>query len=114
MGVLSLIAKLGMDASGFRAGLKQSQSAADKFGKNVGGSLKNQLAAAFGTAAIVSSRYKASRRLRGQDRRSLTIRSGVSKKALQEFDYAAQQNSAASGPRHKTLQKSYQLPAPTR
>jgi hypothetical protein len=103
MGVLSLIAKLGIDTSGFRAGLKQSQSAADKFGKNVGGSLKGQLAAAFGVAAMVQG----TKRLVDYSTKidDLSIRLGVSKKALQEFDYAAQQSSGGLDDVVNSMQK---------
>jgi hypothetical protein len=103
MGVLSLIAKLGLDASGFRAGLKQSQSAADKFGKNVGGSLKNQLAAAFGTAAFVSAAKSMSDYAGRID--DLSQKLGVSRGALQEWDYAASQNSATLDQVTKSLEK---------
>lgn len=50
MALLSLIAKLGLDKSGFDAGLNQATRQVSQFGSN----LKSQLAGAFGTAALVA------------------------------------------------------------
>jgi hypothetical protein len=92
MGVLSLIAKLGLDASGFHRGIKQSESAVSKFGRNATGALKGQLAAAFGTAAFVSATKSLLDYAGKID--DLSFKLGISRSALQEFDYAAAQNSA--------------------
>jgi hypothetical protein len=42
-----------MDGSHFKAGIKEAESAAKHFGKDVLGELKGQLAAAFGAAAVI-------------------------------------------------------------
>ena len=47
MPILSLLAKLGIDGRGFKAGLKEAEAATNKFA----GNLKTQLAAAFSVAA---------------------------------------------------------------
>lgn len=53
--MLSLLARIGLDASGYAAGLKRTESLTNAWGKRLGSSVKSQLAAAFGVAAITSA-----------------------------------------------------------
>ena len=52
MAIFSLLAKLGLDATSFQAGIKRSESAVTSFGRNAVGSIKGQLAAAFSVGAV--------------------------------------------------------------
>lgn len=52
MGLLSLVAQLGLDATGFQLGLKKSEGSVKSFSKSVNAEIKGSLAAAFGAAAI--------------------------------------------------------------
>jgi hypothetical protein len=51
---LRLLAKLGLDASGFEVGLKRSKSMAERFGRDLAGSMKGYMAAAFGAGAVAA------------------------------------------------------------
>lgn len=53
MSLLSLIARLSLNASGFEKGLKDARSATDKWGDGLASSVKNKLASAFGAYAIL-------------------------------------------------------------
>jgi len=55
MALLSLLAKLGLDATGFNQGLKSASREADNFGTRVGASLKGKLAGAFTVGAAVQA-----------------------------------------------------------
>lgn len=103
MGVLSLIARLSLNASGFELGLKRSQSLVDRWGRDVSGSVKSYLAAAFGGAAILSATKNAIDYAGKID--DLSTRLGIGTQALQEFDYAARQNGSTLEDFTSVLQK---------
>jgi hypothetical protein len=89
MGLLSLIAKLGLDISGFNTGLKQAEASAGGFGKRVGASLKSQLGGAFSVGAAVSiARTIAETASRAQD---LAEQFDISTDAVQRIDFALKQ-----------------------
>ena len=52
MGVLSLLVKLGLDASAFEMGLKRTQSVGEKFGNSFKSAITTQLAGALSVAAV--------------------------------------------------------------
>lgn len=54
MGVLSLLVKLGLDASAFEMGVKRAQSVGEKFGSSFKASVTTTLGAAFSVAAITA------------------------------------------------------------
>ena len=87
MAFLSLVARFGMDATGFKAGIKQVESASKGLSRDLNGNLKGAIAGAFGTAAIVAA-GKATLDYAGQIA-DLSERLGVSTDALQEMDFAA-------------------------
>jgi hypothetical protein len=53
MGFLSLIAKLGLDTSGFESGLKRSEGMAQQSGNTMGNALRSKIGSALGSTAIV-------------------------------------------------------------
>lgn len=87
MAFLSIMARFGMDATGFKAGIKQVESASKGLSRDLNSNLKGAIAGAFGTAAIVAA-GKATLDYAGQIA-DLSERLGVSTDALQEFDFAA-------------------------
>jgi len=87
MAFLSIMARFGMDATGFKAGIKQVESASKGLSRDLNANLKGAIAGAFGTAAIVAA-GKATLDYAGQIA-DLSQRLGVSTDALQEFDFAA-------------------------
>jgi len=87
MAFLSIMARFGMDATGFKAGIKQVESASKGLSRDLNGNLKGAIAGAFGTAAIVAA-GKATMDYAGQIA-DLSERLGVSTDALQEMDFAA-------------------------
>lgn len=94
MSWLSFIAELGINISPFVQGLQKGQTEATKFGKAVANRLKNSLGAAFAGAQIVdlvkdTIEY-------GGAITDLSERLDVSKKAIQEWNYAANQNGASA------------------
>jgi hypothetical protein len=50
--ILKLVAQLALDGRGFRSGMREATAASDRFASHLGSSVKNKVAAAFGTAAI--------------------------------------------------------------
>lgn len=54
MGVLSLLVKLGLDASAFEMGVKRAQSVGERFGSSFKASVTTKLGAAFSVAAITA------------------------------------------------------------
>lgn len=54
MSILRLAAQLTLDGTRFKAGLREAQAASGQFAKNIGSSLKGQVAAAFGAGAILA------------------------------------------------------------
>lgn len=83
MALFSLIAKLGLDKTGFDAGLSAAQSSAMKFGTG----LKNQLAAAFSVAALTA--YTRSLIEYASKVKDASVRTGASTDALQALGHAA-------------------------
>ena len=76
-----------VDATGFKAGIKQVESASKGLSRDLNGNLKGAIAGAFGTATIVAA-GKATMDYAGQIA-DLSERLGVSTDALQEMDFAA-------------------------
>lgn len=87
MAFLSIMARFGMDATGFKAGINQVESASKGLSRDLNSNLKGAIAGAFGTAAIVAA-GKATMDYAGQIA-DLSERLGVSTDALQEMDFAA-------------------------
>ena len=83
MALFSLIAKLGLDKTGFDAGLSAAQSSAMKFGAG----LKAQLAAAFSVAALTT--YTRSLIEYASRVKDASLRTGASTDALQSLGHAA-------------------------
>lgn len=54
MNILKLAAQLTLDGTRFKAGLKEAEVASTRFAGSIGSSIKGQLAAAFGGAALVA------------------------------------------------------------
>ncbi len=54
MNILKLIAQLSLDGTRFRSGLKEASAVANNWSKELGGSIKGELAAIFGAAAFVA------------------------------------------------------------
>lgn len=100
---LRLRALLGLNTSGFELGLKRSKNAAEKWSKDVSGTVKGQIAAAFGAAAIVGAMKSAIDY--GGKINDLSTRLGISTDALQEFDYAASQTGGSLDAVTGALQK---------
>tara|TARA_R100000655_G_scaffold29779_1_gene60175 strand:- start:14216 stop:15553 length:1338 start_codon:yes stop_codon:yes gene_type:complete len=80
---LNLIAKLGLDGKGFQAGLAR----ANRDTRNFAGGIKRQFVGMFGVAAIGVAIKRATDY--ADEINNLSRRLGVSSKALQEFNYAA-------------------------
>ena len=55
MGLFSIIARLTMDTAGFNAGARKAESRATQMAGKIGATIKGQLAAAFGFAAIAAA-----------------------------------------------------------
>lgn len=89
MAFLNLKAILGLDGTGFRVGLKQAESLSMQFSAR----FKQEMAAAFGTAALVAygkSVVEAADRIL-----DLSDRLDVSTQTLQEWEYALKKNGVA-------------------
>ena len=80
---LNLIAKLGLDGKGFQAGLAK----ANRDTRNFASGIKRQFVGMFGVAAIGVAIKRATDY--ADEINNLSRRLGVSSKALQEFNYAA-------------------------
>ena len=52
--MFSIIAKLGLDSTGFRVGVKQAEGALGNLNSSLNGQMKAQLAGAFGVGALVA------------------------------------------------------------
>jgi len=88
--MFSILARLGLDSTGFRVGVKQAEGAAKQFTSGLNSNFKSQLAGMFGTAAIAAG-FAAAIRKAGEltDRAS---KLGVSPETLQEREFALKQN----------------------
>lgn len=90
MSLLSILIKIGADASGFVVGAKQVESSVNKLSNSINGRLKNQIAGAFGVTALVYFEKRVIDFARNIE--TLSDQVGVSTDALQEWSYAAKQN----------------------
>lgn len=93
MGLLSLVARLGLDATGFNSGLKRSQSAAERFGRNVNSSIKGYLAGAFAVGVVGRNFFEQISKA-GEFRKQAQAL-GISTEELQKYKYAADQTNAS-------------------
>ena len=80
---LNLIARLGLDGKAFQTGLARAKGQTNQFA----GGVKRQFVGMFGAAAIGIAIKKATDY--ADEINNLSRRLGVSTKALQEFNYAA-------------------------
>jgi hypothetical protein len=94
MGLLSLIAELGININPYIQGLAKAKSEAGRFAGDVGSTFKGQLAGAFGVAAITAFAKK-TMDLGGQ-LKDTSARLNVNVEKLQEWNYAAKQTSASA------------------
>jgi hypothetical protein len=94
MSWLKLIAELGININPYVQGLFRARGEAQKFGKDVGKTLSNSLAGAFGVAAVTGLARKTMEL--GGSLTDLKQRLDVGTTALQEWHYAATQNGAAA------------------
>lgn len=103
MGLLSLVAQLGLDATGFQLGLKKSEGSVKAFSKSVNAEIKGGLAAAFGAAAIGAA-SKSVIDYAGQVN-DLAARLGVSAEMAQAMSYAIKQSGGSMEDLEKSLLK---------
>lgn len=89
MPILSLLARLGLDKTGFDAGLNTAGKQVNKFGAG----LKGQLAGAFGIAAMVSFTRNLVKTVSHIE--DLSKSTGVAAETLQELEYAAKQSGSS-------------------
>lgn len=101
MGLLSLVAQLGLDATGFQLGLKKSEGSVKSFSKSVNSEIKGGLAAAFGAAAIGAA-SKSVIDYAGQVN-DLASRLGVSAEMAQALSYAIKQSGGSMEDLEKSL-----------
>jgi|GEM_PF-6974188 len=90
MSILRLSAQLALDGTRFKAGLKEAQVSANKFGTDVSRDIKNQLAGAFGFGALTFG-IKRLIELNSQIKDTADAL-GISTKALQEQQFWVTQN----------------------
>jgi hypothetical protein len=89
MGLLSLIIKMGMDATGVDVGLRRAESSVSKFSRSVNSNLKAQIAGAIGTGAILAL-AKASVDYASKIN-DVSTQLGIGTDKIQEFAFAAKQ-----------------------
>ncbi len=88
MGVLSLLVKLGLDASAFEMGVKRAQSVGEKFGNSFKNAVTSKLAGAFSVAAITGFAHSVAQ---AADRvGELSDQLNISTDDVQKFQMAAQ------------------------
>jgi hypothetical protein len=87
MSVLNLMAKLGLDSSGFVQGLSTSKGAARAFGSELEGYFAGKMGAMMGLGAIEELVRRTV--LWGHEIEETSRSFGISIQAVQEFDYAA-------------------------
>jgi len=93
MAFMSILARLGLDSSGFQAGVKEAESAAKGLGKSISSELKGQLAKAFSVTAVVTAGKAV---MDYADKiGNMSDRLGLSTDELQRFDYAARQSGSS-------------------
>lgn len=92
MGLAALIAKLGLDISGWRTGWTKAEGIAKKATGSIADITKSQLAGMFGAAAIgAAMKNTVEYASRVSD---LSEELGISREQVQELTYAAEQNGA--------------------
>jgi len=94
MALLSFMARLGLDATGFEKNMAKADSQVNRFGKQTLGALKGQLAAAFSFGAIaagINNAVESASRLNDQ-----TAKLGVGTKFFQEWAFGAKQAGSSS------------------
>jgi len=93
MAFMSILARLGLDSSGFQAGVNQAESAAKGLGESINSELKGQLASAFSVAAVAAAGKAV---MDYADKiGNMSDRLGISTDELQRFDYAARQSGSS-------------------
>ena len=103
MGLLSLIAQLSLDASGFRTGLKQSEGAVKGFSRSVNSTVKSALVGAFGVgAAIAATKSTVDYASSIQD---MADRMGIGVEAAQGLSHAVKQTGAEQGDLEGAMKK---------
>ncbi|HWN95005.1 MAG TPA: hypothetical protein VNT99_08230, partial [Methylomirabilota bacterium] len=103
MGLLSIMARLGLNTSGFEVGLKRVESLSQKTGNLVSGHLKGQLAAAFGVYAL--QRASAETIKFGSELTDLSKIASTTTARMQELNYAATQDGATMQDMTKAMRK---------
>lgn len=103
MGLLSLVAQLGLDATGFQLGLKKSEGSVKGFSKSVNAEIKGGLAAAFGAAAIGAA-TKSVIDYAGEVN-DMSSRLGVSAEMAQSLSYAIKQSGGSMEDLEKSMTK---------
>ena len=94
MALLSFMARLGLDATGFEKNMAKADSRVNHFGKQTLGALKGQLAAAFSFGAIaagINQAVESASKLNDQ-----TAKLGVGTKFFQEWAFGAKQAGSSS------------------
>ena len=94
MALLSFMARLGLDATGFEKNMAKADSQVNHFGKQTLGALKGQLAAAFSFGAIaagINQAVDSASKLNDQ-----TAKLGVGTKFFQEWAFGAEQAGSSS------------------
>lgn len=84
-----ILAKLGLNATGFQSGLKRAESQASVWGRRLRGSVTAQLSAAFGGAALVAGAKKSIERAGNFRDEASSL--GITAERYQELGYAAKQ-----------------------
>lgn len=103
MSFLSLIAQLGLDATGFKVGLKQSESAVKGFSQSVNSNIKGALVGAFGIgAAIAATKSTVDYASSIND---MAARMDIGVEAAQGLSYAVKQTGSNQGELESALKK---------
>src|SRR5436190_12893664 len=90
MGLMQLLVRLGLDATGYETGLKKAQSSAAGFGQDLKSHIGGKIKQAFSLESIEENiRRTFEYGCKVQD---LSQRLGISTDAVQQWDYAMQQN----------------------
>ncbi len=90
MSVLSLVAKLLLDGTGFKAGMREAEKTAQKFGNNTLRDVKRSIAGAFSVAAVTA--FAKSVIETGSRIQDLSDQFHVSVEEVQRLDFAAMQS----------------------
>lgn len=88
MGLLQMLVRLGLDATGYEVGMKRARSSAHEFGSELAGELGSKIAGAFSLAALEEGMRRTVEF--GSKIQDLSTRTGISTDDLQIFDFAAQ------------------------